>query len=188
MFPSSSSRHDSIRRFSPRRVFALVLLSFSLLFFACSMPGEPDLWTAEREWIKTNLDGTWDASFYYNGMLLYEDTLVISADTMSFSYKMYDYLVEGSVQKVILFDYDGKSGMIFIKYNGTQSESDGTPVIGDYVGYYFKSRTKTMLEFSAATDSNYKTPAQATLQDAINIFTVDSIGTYFSKFSTMTKK
>jgi len=145
------------------------------------MPDDPASWTAEREWIKANLQGTWVSA--------YGEELVLSADDMSFSFGDPEYFVtKGTVQQVTLFGNEENSGMIFIKYNEPQNEWDGASIVGDYIGYHFSSLTKNTLELSIPSDDNYRTPAQPTLEAAINTFTVDTLSDYFAKSSTMTKQ
>jgi hypothetical protein len=108
----------------------------------------------------------------------------------------------GNIRKVTYFDNSETSGVIIIEYIAGQEQiyydpSDSSyygdpdhivPRQGNFEGVYFANRTSTSIELSSAVNPDYSPCETATLQEAINKFTLDAVDDFVTYSPTYAKQ
>jgi len=178
MFRFNSPNSGSLRRFLRQGAFAAAFVSVMLFFAACGGNGQfTPIWV---EGTHPPLDGTW--------VSVWDEQFVIDLANNTYTTPgPWPKHGNSAIVGTALFNAGGTSGIIFIRLPSGHG-LDVQPAGASYTAVRFYNLTATTANFSLAGAGDWDagtahTPVTATIGEARNRFTVDTISQYFAMSS-----
>jgi hypothetical protein len=141
--------------------FMFCLTAGTLSFIGCK--DEPDESAA--------IIGNWTSQ--------YNDGYNINKNSFVYDDGGYGYGYSGTIKEFV--EFNSTSGIIYFEYDTP------TEVAGKFNAIYYKNLTAATVEMGTASNADYSNPAVATLEEAKQTFTRETVGTYVTMWGTYTK-
>lgn len=157
--------------------FLTCLLTFLLvcfLLFGCSLDDEKE--NENTEFIPS---GKWESP--YDSYTINKNTIEYFMAGSEWEGTVFpDTILKGSIEKAV--DFSNNSGVLIIKITEATSNTKNK-----YTGIYYSEYKTSSIKLSTAIGADYSPVEADSLSAALNIFTVDNVGTHVAMWGVYTK-